>query len=74
MNCETYWLSGCKNFGIVETAEGNFDVYYRLYSELANHDFVWFPTYAGARNSLKKEHFLETRMKNISRDEFEKAI
>lgn len=71
---KTFWLSECKNFGIIETGEGYFEIYYRLYSTLDNHDHMWFPTYSSARNFLKKEHCLETRMKKVSKEEFERDM
>lgn len=68
------WLSDCGNFGISENTHGLFDVYYRLYSVLGNHDALWFPSYASARYYLKKEHFMDGRMKRIDEKEFMEKV
>lgn len=74
MDGKTFWLSNCKYFGIVETQDGTFDAYYRLYSVLQNRDAMWFPSYDSARRYLKTELGMESRMKKVSKKEYEKEI
>lgn len=71
---KTFWLSKCKDFGIIEVNDDCFEAYFRLYSTLANHDHTWFNNYSGAIRYLKREHHMDSRMKRISKEDFEKAI
>lgn len=74
MDENKYWLSDCRDYGIVQTGDEYFETYYRLYSSLGNHDSMWYRSYASARNFLKVDHGMESRMRKATKEEFEKAI
>lgn len=74
MEGKTFWLSKCNDFGIVERTNGTFDTYERSYGRLNNTDAMWFTSYQSARRFLEKGWYMESRMKKVTKEDFEKAI